>query len=207
MRGEGTYTVSRLCGHRCTITRSNVRAGQRLPWNLLRKRGAVPVTRNPHPCLNNLLEWTLSDNTPSPLASGFGLVLEILAVPGGVTEVRALAENCTHSGYFTDTAALARRAEALDTDPSVHGIYVTLNEMNPALLARRANRIKMRLARSDSTTGDMDITRRRWLPIDIDPVRPGGVSGTDTEHNLALGKAGEIADWALRSWFPGTGPR
>ena len=121
--------------------------------------------------------------------SGIAPVLAVLAAPGGVTEVRALAENCTHSGYFTDTAALVRCVEALDTDPSIHGIYVTLNEVNPALLARRANRIKMRLTRSDSTTGDRDITRRRWLPLDIDPVRPGG-------------KAGEIADWLSGLGFP-----
>ena len=52
--------------------------------------------------------------------------LDLLFDPGRVIEVRALADNCTHSGYFTDTTALARCAEALDTDPAVHGIYVTL---------------------------------------------------------------------------------
>ena len=64
---------------------------------------------------------------------------EILA--SGVVEVRALADGATHSGYFDDHEALARAAEALDADPSVAGIYVTLNAVNPALLARRANRI------------------------------------------------------------------
>ena len=128
--------------------------------------------------------------------------LDLLFDPGRVIEVRALADNCTHSGYFTDTTALARCAEALDTDPAVHGIYVTLNEVNPALLARRANRIKMHLSRSDTTTGDADITRRRWLPIDIDPVRPGGVSATDAEHDRALKKAEEIAAWLTALGFP-----
>ena len=85
----------------------------------------------------------------------------------------------------------------------MYGIYVTLNEVNPALLARRANRIKMHLSRSDATTGDADITRRRWLPIDIDPVRPGGISSTDSEHDLALGKTGEIAEWLTALGFPG----
>ncbi|MCX6683610.1 MAG: hypothetical protein NTZ37_02620, partial [Methanoregula sp.] len=77
---------------------------------------------------------------PSP-AYTIESALAVLFDPGQVIEVRALADTCTHSGYFTDTAALSRCAEALDTDPAVHGIYVTLNEMNPALLARRANRI------------------------------------------------------------------
>jgi hypothetical protein len=125
-----------------------------------------------------------------------------IAGPGQVVEVRALTDQYTHSGYFSDPAALIRSVEALDTDSSVHGIYVTLNEVNPALLSRRANRIKMRLGKKDSTTSDADILRRRWLPIDIDPLRPSGVSSTDEEHGLALAKADEIARWMTGLGFP-----
>jgi len=95
-------------------------------------------------------------------------VVNVLAPDGGVVEVRALADGVTHSGYFDDYEALARAVEALDADPSVAGIYVTLNGVNPALLARRANRIKLRLSRKDATTADADIIRRRWFPVDID---------------------------------------
>ena len=122
--------------------------------------------------------------------------------PGQVVEVRALTDQYTHSGYFSDHDALIRSVEPLDTDSSVHGIYVTLNEVNPALLSRRANRIKMRLGKKDSTTSDADILRRRWLPIDIDPLRPSGVSSTDEEHGLALAKADEIARWMTGLGFP-----
>lgn len=121
--------------------------------------------------------------------------VSLLAGPGQVVEVRALTDQFTHSGYFSDPAALVRVVEPLDADSSVHGIYVTLNEVNPALLSRRANRIKMRLGKKDSTTSDADILRRRWLPVDIDPLRPSGVSSTDEEHGLALAKADEVARW------------
>ena len=121
--------------------------------------------------------------------------------PGGVVEVRALADGATHSGYFDDHEALARAVEALDADPAVAGIYVTLNTVNPALLARRANRIKMRLSRKDATTADTDILRRRWLPVDIDPVRPSGVSSTDAEHAAALDAAGRIAAYLSEQGF------
>jgi len=67
-----------------------------------------------------------------------------IAGPGQVVEVRELTDQFTHSGYFNDFDALVRSVEPLDADTSVHGIYVTLNEVNPALLSRRANRIKMR---------------------------------------------------------------
>jgi hypothetical protein len=120
---------------------------------------------------------------------------------GGVVEVRALADYATHSGYFDDFAKLAGVAEALDADPEVRGVYVTLNEVAPALLARRANRVKMRLTRSDATTSDADILRRRWLPIDLDPVRPGGVSSTEEEHAAALRRADEIALWLDEQGF------
>jgi hypothetical protein len=125
-----------------------------------------------------------------------------LAGPGQVVEVRALTDQYTHSGYFSDPAALVRVVEPLDADSSVHGIYVTLNEVNPALLSRRANRIKMRLGKKDSTTSDADILRRRWLPVDIDPLRPSGVSSTDEEHELALAKADEVARWLADLGFP-----
>jgi hypothetical protein len=125
-----------------------------------------------------------------------------IAGPGQIVEVRALTDQYTHSGYFSDHDALIRSVEPLDTDSSVHGIYVTLNEVNPALLSRRANRIKMRLGKKDSTTSDADILRRHWLPIDIDPLRPSGVSSTDEEHGLALAKADEAARWIVGLGFP-----
>jgi hypothetical protein len=46
-------------------------------------------------------------------------------------------------------------------------------------------------------TGDIDITKRRWLPVELDPVRPSGISSTDEEHSLAVERAFEIRD-ALR---------
>jgi len=128
--------------------------------------------------------------------------VSLLARPGQVVEVRALTDLFTHSGYFSDPAALVRAVEPLDADNSVHGIYVTLNEVNPALLSRRANRIKMRLGKKDSTTSDADILRRCWLPVDIDPLRPSGVSSTEEEHGLALAKAEEVALWIAGLGFP-----
>ena len=128
--------------------------------------------------------------------------VNVLAASGSVVEVRALADGVTHSGYFDDHEALARAVEALDADPSVAGIYVTLNTVNPALLARRANRIKMRLSRKDATSADADIIRRRWFPVDIDPVRPSGVSSTDAEHDAALAAAERIAAYLTEQGFP-----
>ncbi len=131
-----------------------------------------------------------------------GRALSLLFSDGAVVELRALGDGGVHSGYFTDFATLATRAAEIDNYNDVHGIYVTLNEVNPALLSRRANRVKQRLSKSDATTADADIIRRRWLPIDFDPVRPSGVSATDVEHEAALGRAEDVADWLTGKGFP-----
>lgn len=121
--------------------------------------------------------------------------LEILAAPGGVFEVRALGR-WTASGYY-DAAHIDKAVsdiEALEADPDVKGIYVTLNEVNPSLIARRANRIETRLGK-DATTSDADIARRRWLLVDLDPIRASGISSTDEEHDQALEMAVRIAEF------------
>ena len=125
-----------------------------------------------------------------------------LFTPGQVIEVRAITEEGMASGYFDDFQALAVAVEPLDSTSGTHGIYVTLNEVNPALLSRRANRIKGRLSKKDATTADSDITRRRWFPIDIDPVRPSGVSATDEEHEQALRRADRVAVFLSGKGFP-----
>ena len=123
--------------------------------------------------------------------------LSLLFAPGQVIEVRAITEEGMASGYFNDQDALAKAVGPLDASGTA-GIYVTLNEVNPALLSRKANRIKMRLSKKDATTADADIIRRRWFPVDIDPVRPSGVSSTDEEHQAAIVRAAEIAAYLGR---------
>jgi hypothetical protein len=126
----------------------------------------------------------------------------ILIAPGQIIEVRAITDDGIASGYFDSPEDLAEKVEALDVVPSVQGIYVTLNPINPALLSRRANRIKMRLGKKDVTTADSDIVKRQWLPVDVDPVRPSGVSSTDKEHDAAISKARRIAEYLTGMGWP-----
>ena len=70
----------------------------------------------------------------------FGLFVE----PDGVVELRAPGvdgrNNRTASGYFDDAGALVRAAGQLSG--RAPGCYVTLNAIDPALLARAANRLE-----------------------------------------------------------------
>jgi Protein of unknown function (DUF3987) len=124
-------------------------------------------------------------------------VLRHLYVPDQVVELRCLnTEKGTVSGYFNDHFKLANAADKLD-NARVPAIYVTLNQVNPVLLARAQNRI---ISYAKQTTSDADIIRRRWLPIDLDPVRATGISSSQEEHAAALSRAGDINLW-LRGNF------
>jgi len=106
--------------------------------------------------------------------------VSVLWRPGDVREVRIPGPGRTDAGYFDSPDALVRAVEAVDGRQNV---YVTVNPVDPALLARAANRIK---ARVRTTTSDANITERRWLPIDIDPRRPSDISASEAEREAAL---------------------
>src|SRR5262245_25663186 len=85
---------------------------------------------------------------------------------------------------------LANEAIKLSGDAS--GVYVTINPVLPALLARSNNQTKPWVKH---TTSDKEVLKRRWIPLDFDPIRPPGISSTDTEHNCALLMASECAQF------------
>jgi hypothetical protein len=51
-------------------------------------------------------------------------------------------------------------------------------------------------------TGDGDIIRRIWFAIDLDPVRPSGISSSDPEHAAACEKAAEIMGYLTSCGWP-----
>ena len=48
---------------------------------------------------------------------------------------------------------------------------------------------------------------RRWLPIDLNPVRPAGISSTDEEHTAALDRARQVRDYLAECGWAGAHPR
>jgi hypothetical protein len=123
--------------------------------------------------------------------------------PGTVTEIRALeatgrGERYAQiwSGYFDCPQKIAA---AISTLTEWKAVYFILNGVDSSLLARACNRI--RPAKKNPLTSDGDIIRRRFLPIDTDPVRVSGISSTDAEHDAAIERAEYIAsDLALEGW-------
>lgn len=85
-------------------------------------------------------------------------------------------------GYFNEPSKVSEALASLGLD-GAKGVYVTLNPVNPALLARSCNRFTE--AKDGQTTSDKDILIRRWLLVDIDPKRPAGISASDDEKRAA----------------------
>lgn len=110
-----------------------------------------------------------------------------LFAPDQVVELRVLGANGRNgfkfnaAGWFSDHEKLAEAAEQYESKTPA-GIYVTINKLAPACIARTDNTIVERIK---DTTSDRDVTRRLWLPIDFDPVRPAGVSSSMEELNNA----------------------
>lgn len=128
--------------------------------------------------------------------------LAILA-PAGVFEIRApkTRQNsryeATTAGYFDNPDDAVKAVAKLSGHAP--GIYVTINPVDPALLARAANRLD---PRAKHTTNDAEITARRWLLLDFDPVRPAGISSNDAEHTAALERALVVCGWLNSQGWP-----
>lgn len=132
--------------------------------------------------------------------------LRVFFQPGDVFEIRVLDAvlpnsnwQHTQSGYF-DYDHIDGIPNLLTNFKTYGGVYVTLNPVNPDLLARANNRFKK--AKNRETTSDTDILHRRWMLIDVDPVRPAGISATEAERNLSFDKATEIISGLESMGFP-----
>jgi hypothetical protein len=123
--------------------------------------------------------------------------LRLLVEPGGVFEVRAFHARIdgyrrahTEAGYFTDIDKAAAAVARLSGNAEC--VCITLNTIDPNLLARIAHRIKV-CEKSDALTSEKEVIRRRWFLIDCDAKRCSHVSATDAERNVVLSRA-----WAIR---------
>lgn len=138
-------------------------------------------------------------------------VYNLFFTPGEVTEIRAYGLSRSSKawegwaggsgivyGYFDNAQAFGAAAAALEQHKAP-GIYFTLNPTVPDLLARAANRLKASGAKPIQTS-DKDIACIRWLPIDIDPKRPAGISSTDAELALAVETRDKIARFLKKEY-------
>ena len=145
---------------------------------------------------SDLLDRMVTINLPIITEEIYRTLQILFPQPNPVVELRLLKvegrDNRVDSGYFDNLKELAKFATQYEG--RAQGVYVTINQVMDDLLARRYNRVKEYVGESD-TTKDDHITNRLWLPFDLDPTRPTGISSNDQEHILALSKAKELKKW------------
>lgn len=127
--------------------------------------------------------------------------LSLFLAPDAVVELRIFPKpRFTISGYFDDVDAAVKAAAS--QSGKAPAVYITVNPAIKDLLARAVNRLQHG---ANKTTSDDLIANRRWLFIDIDPKRPGNISGissSDIEHDLALERGQTVAAWLKEQGWP-----
>lgn len=101
----------------------------------------------------------------------------------------------TIGGYYDNFRKLS-----LDISPYIgkNNIYFTLNQINEDLIARSYNN----LVKVKNTTSDKDITRIKYILIDLDPIRVAGISSTDEEKEYAKELAEKIVCFLENEGIP-----
>lgn len=114
--------------------------------------------------------------------------LKLFVQPGQVTELRAFADQI-YSGYYDHDHLEGMAQAAVDLErKGARGVYFLPNPVNPDLLQRSPNRIQI----AGKTTTDADIQFRRWLLVDVDPVRPADTSASEAERQHAWQVASHV---------------
>ncbi len=126
-------------------------------------------------------------------------IFEMFVKPNEVVEIRVLGvggnSKSTWCGYF-DNYVLFRQSMQEILKRQYSGCYFTLQVIDERLLARANNHMKQ----SDLTTSDRDVRFYRWFPIDLDPVRPSGISSSDSELKMAMDLRDPIAAWVMQEF-------
>jgi len=146
-------------------------------------------------------EPTLSIYNAPALAKLYQLLIE----PGQVVELRAISVQFSsgrpHSeaGFFDSNHLLPVAKEGLRLSKVAKGVYFTLNPLHHDLLARRCNRVAW--AAEGELAKDKNVLARRWLLVDVDPVRDALISATDAEKEHAWDTVQAVREfWRSKGW-------
>ena len=125
---------------------------------------------------------------PQPDLAEILNALAVLFEPSDIIELRAIhkGKKRTDAGYFDGEHREELANSAVKLNAQSAAVYVTLNTIDSQLLGRYCNRIERFAA---ATATDNNVIRRRWLLIDLDPVRPKETSATNEQLEAAKKQA------------------
>ena len=114
-----------------------------------------------------------------------------------LVEVRILGK-FTYSGYYKNIDKLIEDIKPYE-DMVDEQIYFTINEIDDGCYGRA--QCEKIVKGPKATTNDNNITRRKWVLIDYDPVRVSGTNATDEEFELAHKKAQQVFAYLRKCGF------
>lgn len=127
--------------------------------------------------------------------------IELLQAPGEVFEVRVIGTASRKdiiSGYFQDVDTLFQKFDTIDLRK--RNVYITLGEVREECFSRsQCERFEKNPA---VTTNDNDIIAYRWLFVDLDPVRPTGISSSDEQLERAEELRNVVYEYLKNLGFP-----
>jgi len=99
------------------------------------------------------------------------------------------------SGYFDNITDFKEKLEPIliNQKETKCNIYFTLQKVNEQCIGRAYNILKSQ----KNTTSDKDIISYNWIPIDIVPIRPSGVSSYEYQLKKSIEKRNNIMDYLL----------
>lgn len=128
--------------------------------------------------------------------------LPALIDPDQVVELRALrvadpARPDDRPGVWAGTFRGTELAElvtaALQLSGHAGGVYYTLNPLKPERLVEARPRV--RRVSEGELAHDRDVLARRWVLVDVDPVRPANTSATAREKDAAREVLGRVREY------------
>lgn len=127
--------------------------------------------------------------------------IKLLQAPDEVFEIRVIGTASRKdiiSGYFQDTDILFEKLDTIDLRK--RNVYITLGEVREECFSRsQCNRFEKNPA---VTTNDNDIIAYRWLFVDLDPVRPTGISSSDEQLERAEELRNVVYEYLKNLGFP-----
>jgi hypothetical protein len=94
-----------------------------------------------------------------------------------LVSIRAIGENFASTGVYDDTKKMLRDVFEADRSGEFKGIYWNLNSFTTSGKLKITNALRV----GNPSIENSDVTRRCWIPIDVDPNSPKGLPATDEE--------------------------
>ena len=116
-------------------------------------------------------------------------------------EIRIIYNNGkVKTGYFQGSDRLIDELKNVNLENC--NVYITLNEIHPGCYCRiQRDHLIDSIGKGVPSTSENDVIMFRWLLIDLDPVRPTGISSTDSEYNHSKKVALQVINFMREQGF------